>query len=124
MPLFFHKPSNKISDLRSAETSPVKSSTEFQHLIIFSAVITCRCFAHQLGCCCFMFTHMKFISEGLYQGHRASPQLWGIVTPVYCVIFIFISQTISISSFLMTRIHLKLFSKPVNTEIKSFGTKC
>ncbi len=56
---FFHKPSNKISDLRSAETSPVKSSTEFQHLIIFSAVIACRCFAYQLGCCCFMFTHIS-----------------------------------------------------------------
>lgn len=35
--------------------------------------IACRCFAYQLGCCCFLFTHMKFISEGLYQGHRASP---------------------------------------------------
>lgn len=35
---FFHRPSNKISDLRSVETSPVKSSTEYQHLIIFSTL--------------------------------------------------------------------------------------
>lgn len=51
----FHRPENKISDLRSVETPLVHSSTEFQHLIIFSAVVACRCFAYQLGCCCVFF---------------------------------------------------------------------
>lgn len=58
--LFFHRPSNKISDLRSVEMPPVHSSTQFQHLIIFSAAVACRFFTYHLGCCCFFVHPHKF----------------------------------------------------------------
>lgn len=114
MPLF-HRPSNKISDLRSVETPPVHSSTQFQHLIIFSAAVACRFFSYHLGCCCFFFsfTHTNFISKGLYQGHFCC----FTITMGYCYScllynFHFILpnssfQTIRMSIFSTTRIYLK-----------------
>lgn len=56
---FFTGRATQISDLRSVETPPVHSSTQFQHLIIFSAAVACRFFTYHLGCCCFFFVHPR-----------------------------------------------------------------